>query len=341
MIRFDLNPKIGSKLDIQNYKKNELPDKGKNEKEKEKEKENEKDEGARVSVKERENENENDRRKNTILDEMIENFNLTKEYSKAGVKVPRGDDNWYKHCGVAMKKMSKDYPNSKDYLLQCLVAHMIELLLFEEKLQLMNYIYSLNEIEMNSVEYFLKEYFERKSISTKNFSAMILYKLNKIKIMILDNKGNKQSKWIEAEPEDQREIAETSEVRELLNFKVNDYNNVVGFLGYEKNNKYLIFKTKDMLSQRDTGARCDEAGKNKTIQILNKILGEEKYTKENTKIMKDDKKNVSQDAIGHIELCVMQEFILRYFDRIKKNDKKWFLSPEMALYFKLYTIHLK
>ena len=27
MIRFDLNPKIGSKLDIQNYKKNELPDK--------------------------------------------------------------------------------------------------------------------------------------------------------------------------------------------------------------------------------------------------------------------------------------------------------------------------
>ena len=95
-----------------------------------------------------------------------------------------------------------------------------------------------------------------------------------------------------------------------------------------------------MLSNRDTGARCDEAGKNKTMQILNKILGEEKYTKENTKIQKDNK-NVIQEAIGHVELCVMQEFILRFFDRIKKDDKKWFLTPEMALYFKLYTIHTK
>jgi len=74
---------------------------------------------------------------------------------------------------------------------------------------------------------------------------------------------------------------------------------------------------------------------------LNKIIGEEKYTKENTKIIKDDDKNVIQDAVGHVELCVMQEFVLRFFDRIRKNDKKWFLSPEMALYHKLYTIHVK
>jgi hypothetical protein len=77
------------------------------------------------------------------------------------------------------------------------------------------------------------------------------------------------------------------------------------------------------------------------MQILNQIIGEEKYTKENTKIVKDDNKNVIQDAVGHVELCVMQEFVLRFFDRIRKNDKKWFLSPEMALYHKLYIIHVK
>jgi len=277
-------------------------------------------------------------RKNKILVEMNENFDLTKEYLKPGMKVPRGDDNWYKHCGVVMRKIAKDYPGSRDYLLYFLVAHMIELLLFEEKLDLMNYIYSLKEMQMNSIEHFAKDYFERKSIATKNFNAMILYNLNKRKIMILDNKTNK---WIDAEPEDQREIAETNEAREILNFKISDYNVIVGFMGYEKNNKYLIFKTKEMLSPRDTGARCDEAGKNKTMQILNQIIGEEKYTKENTKIMKDDDKNVLQDAVGHVELCVMQEFVLRFFDRIRKNDKKWFLSPEMALYHKLYTIHVK
>jgi len=283
-------------------------------------------------------EHEYEARKNHILKEMNENFYLTKEYLKPGMKVPRGDDNWYKHCGVVMRKISKIYPDIKEYLLHFLAAHMIELLLFEEKLDLMNYVYSLKELHVNSIEYFIKDYFERKSITTKNFSAIILYNLNKRKIMILNKNNNK---WIEAEPEDQIEIAETEEVRNLLNFKVSDYNTIIGFMGYEKNNKYLIFKTKDILSPRDTGARCDEAGKNKTMQILNQIIGEEIYTKDNTKILKDDDKNVIQEAVGHVELCVTQEFILRYFDKIRKNDKKWFLSPEMVLYFKLYTIHLK
>jgi hypothetical protein len=291
-----------------------------------------------VDVHDKKKEYEYEQRKNKILAEMNENFDLTKEYLKPGTKVPRGDDNWFKHCGVVMRKIAREYPESRDYLLHFLIAHMIELLLFEEKIDLMNHIYSLKEIQMNSIEYLIKDYFERKSITTKNFNAMILYNLNKRKIMIFNNKSKK---WIDAEPEDQREIAETSEVRDLLDFKVSDYNVIVGFMGYEKNNKYLIFKTKDMLSPRDTGARCDEAGKNKTMQILNQIIGEEKYTKENTKIVKDDNKNVIQDAVGHVELCVMQEFVLRFFDRIRKNDKKWFLSPEMALYHKLYIIHVK
>jgi hypothetical protein len=322
MISFDLKPKIGKSrvgLDDASDIHNVGVDVG-------------------VDVHAKKKEHEYEERKNKILAEMNENFDLTKEYLKPGTKVPRGDDNWFKHCGVVMRKLAREYPDSKDYLLYFLVAHMIELLLFEEKLDLMNYIYSLKEIQMNTLEYFIKDHFERKSITTKNFNAMILYNLNKRKIMIFNNKTKK---WIDAEPEDQREIAETSEVRDLLDFKVSDYNVIVGFMGYEKNNKYLIFKTKDMLSPRDTGARCDEAGKNKTMQILNQIIGEEKYTKENTKILKDDDKNVIQDAVGHVELCVMQEFVLRFFDKIRKNDKKWFLSPDMALYHKLYTIHVK
>ena len=271
-----------------------------------------------------------------IYEEMNKNFILSIEFSKAGSKVARGDDNWYKHCGIVMRKIANDYPDSKGFLLNFLVAHMIELLLFDEKLDLMNYIYSLNEISGTGLEFLIKDYFERKSISTKNFNAIILYNLNKNKVMIFKN-----NKWIEAEPEDQKEIAETTEVRELLNLKVSDYNNIIGFMGYEKSNKYLVFKTKDILSKRDTGARCDEAGKTKTLDILNKIIGEEKYTKENTKIIKDENKNVIQEAMGHTELCVLQEFILRYFDRIRKDGKKWFFTPEMAIYHKLYTIHVK
>jgi hypothetical protein len=252
-------------------------------------------------------------------------------------KAPRGDDNWYKYSGLVIKKMSKDFPESKKYLIKFLVAHMIELLLFNEKINLMNYLYSLQSIKQDSLEWYAKDYFEKNTFSTEKFIVFITSNLNKIVIMILDEKNT----WIESTPEDRREIAASKETKKFVAFELSDYNNIVGFIGLEKNYKYLIFKTKDMLSKRDTGARCDESGKTKTIQILNKIIGEEKYTKENTKIIKDEKGDIVQEAIGQVELCIWQEFILRYYDKIKKNNKKWFITPELAIYYKLYNIFIK
>ena len=139
----------------------------------------------------------------------------------------------------------------------------------------MNYIYSFTELNSNSIEFKIKTYFERKIIKLKDFIAIILYDLNILKIMILNDKNI----WVESEPEDQLEFEKDKKVQELLEFKISNYNTIVGFIGYEKNYKYLTFKTKDMLSKRDTGARCDESGKNKTIVILNKILGRRKIHK--------------------------------------------------------------
>jgi hypothetical protein len=270
-----------------------------------------------------------------IIEEMKKNFDLSREFTKQA-KVPRGDDNWYKHCGIVMRKMAIEYPESKNnnLLIKFLVAHMIEILLFDDKLALMNYLYSLTPISQGSVEWFAKEYFEKNSITTKNFTVFIMYNLNKRMIMIL----NENNKWVEAEPEDQREIASTKEVKELLTMNQNDYNKIIGFIGYEKKNKYLVFKTKDMTSKRDTGARCDESGKDKTIHKINEIVGETKYTNENTKAKKDAEGNVISEAIGHTELCVFQEFILRYFNAIQKDNKKWFLTPEMAIWYKIYSV---
>ena len=269
-----------------------------------------------------------------IIEEMNVNLNISKEFTKQA-RVPRGDDNWYKHCGIVMKRMSKDYPETKgDMLIQILIEHMIDILIFQDKLELMNYLYSLDSIKNGTIEWFAKDYFDKNIIATKNLRAIIMYNLNKRIFMIL----NDDNKWIPSEPEDEREIAESKEGKEALSFKIEDYNNILGFIGYEKNNKYLIFKTKDMMSKRDTGARCDEAGKDKTMKKINEIIGEKKYTTENTKLQKDADGNVTKEAINHLELCVIQEFILRYFNEIKQNNKKWFLTPEMAIFFKLYKV---
>jgi len=267
-----------------------------------------------------------------ILDEMKIYFDISLEYTKK-TKIPRGEDDWYKYCGLVMKKMTKEYPESKELLIPFLVSHIIELQLFDEKLEIMNYLYSLEKIQRQSLEWYAKEYFEMNSINTKKYTTFIMYKLGKTMIMIL----NENNEWIQAEPEQQREIATDKNVKEFLTFKPEEYNKIIGFIGYEKSNRYLVFKTKDISSKRDTGARCDESGKIKTIEKLNEIVGEEKYTKENTKAKKQGKEIVSE-AVGQVELCILQEFILRYFNTIKKDGKKWFLMPELALWYKMYTI---
>ena len=63
-----------------------------------------------------------------------------------------------------------------------------------------------------------------------------------------------------------------------------------------------------------------------------------KYTIENTKAEKDGNGNVIKEAIGNDELCVLEEFILRFFDATERGNKKWFLTPEMALLHNFYKI---
>ena len=62
-------------------------------------------------------------------------------------------------------------------------------------------------------------------------------------------------------------------------------------------------------------------------------------------VLDKDEKPVNE-IIGHVELCVLLEMMLRYLNdnEIKKNTKsksktiKYFLLPEMAIYYKLYKV---
>ena len=275
-----------------------------------------------------------------IFDELDANYKLVETYSKDKLemnengeevlvpsKVDRGDDNWYKISGVVIRKMQEEIP--ADNLWQFCVDHMIEVLFFKEKVDLMNYIYSLESIERGSLESLIKNYFVKQSIYAASIEAIVLFNLNKMSLMIL----NKKNEWVKGEPEDERKIRQSEEGKAFFSKLIRaSYNQIIGFVGYEKGNKYLIFKTKNLDSSRDTGARCDEAGKSKTLALLNKILGFEKYTSENTKKIVGKDNVVIQEAILQTELCVIEEYYLRYFNFIEKNGLKWFFTPEMALY---------
>ena len=100
-------------------------------------------------------------------------------------------------------------------------------------------------------------------------------------------------------------------------------NNIIGYIGYENKNQYLIFKTKDTRSTRNSGARCDQAIKSVKVDVLNKIIGQDVFNKENTK------------KISGIEICILQEILLRYYNSIRKNGKIWFINSDIALFNKI------
>ncbi len=233
-------------------------------------------------------------------------------------RVPRGDDNWYKHCGVVMGRLMKEYPDiTLEELKGYLIDHILDLLLYEDKLQLLNYITKLQMVDETSFEYKIKSYFDKNIIKGAGITGIIMYNKDDRKLLILNPDDN----WVDAEREDQKDLANA--IKEKYNINPNQFNQYIGFIGYEATNKYLVFKVKDNLAKRTLGARCDQATKAKNLVMLNKIVGEDdKYTKDNIKPLTDS------------SVCCLQELLMRHYNSREKNGKIWFLDHTSAKLYK-------
>lgn len=262
-----------------------------------------------------------------IFREIEQDFKLILEYEKKN-SVDRGDDNWLKHCGIAIKKFKSWYPSYSKQVYALIAEHLIDTLPFDKKYLLLNYIYSIEYIQdENTLLFKIKDSFDNMKLVFNNTSALIFHDKNERKVLIF-----KKNKWHTAEPEDINDLQKSGVIKKI-SISNDNLNDIIGYIAYENTNKYLVFKTKNIFAKRNTGARCDESGKTKSIETFNKIFGEEKFTKENTKIIRDNKNNIIQYAITQYELCILQELILRYYDKIKKDKKRWFFnSEEVVLY---------
>jgi len=259
-------------------------------------------------------------KKTHAVDELLKRL---KEYFNLAintVSIHRGEDDWYKFIGVTIQKMMTEYNIEISLLMELLVEHIIDVELnYKEKVELFKYLYSSDTFEENSFEWYAKSYFLEKIIKGKRFSAIVLYNKDKRHILINRQGSDGSETWINAEPEDIHDISPY--IREKYSIKESEYNELVGFISFESKQSHYVFKIKNVNAKRNTGARCDEKTKAKNISVINEILREEKYTKENTKTM------VNQ------ELCTLQEFTMRYFNKIRKNGKIWFLDTELAMIY--------
>ena len=125
-----------------------------------------------------------------------------------------------------------------------------------------------------------------------------------------------KKQWVNATSEDRYDFGEAMSTitRKLL--PIDDKLNAqVGFMANFKKD-YMVFKIRDISQKRNTGARCDQSSKLKSVQLLNS-LSEHHYELDI---------NLSRQ-----ELCVMQEFYLRKLEMESMDGKKWFLTPTEAV----------
>ncbi len=246
-----------------------------------------------------------------ILNEMNEKY----EISTSSQLIVRGEKkDWYKSCSKILLILINEYGYDREILYNdLLISHLIEKNNFENTINILNYLYFS---ELNQFEQLIKQYFDNLLLVYNKLQGLLILNENNVELLILNND---KKEWEKAKPQDKKDF--NALIRDK---KINesDLNNIIGYMTTAKEGGYVIFKVKEQSKARNKGARCDQAQRNYNILLINNILNEKnKYTIENLK----------EQKIDNNQLCILQEFILRYKNYEKENEKIWFLSPTQAI----------
>ena len=244
---------------------------------------------------------------NDIITTMQNNFDITQIPQELEAKA----DNWYQFCSLAIPVLlNKGF----DKLLvdTMVVHHMIESLRFSETLDLINYIEQKDD--MTPLETIVKEYFNSLEMKNEGITGILLQESGKQKLIVA-NKAMPRV-WSIAQPLDYEDLRDNIAkiVTSIIPMR-EKLNTIIGFMVLFKKS-YMVFKMRDVSKSRNTGARCDQGSKIGAIQKLNAIADEEIYSR---------KAKESQ-----LEICVVTELMMRIFDKTRKDDKRWFLTPGEA-----------
>ena len=240
----------------------------------------------------------------TLLDEMYKNYKICYDNGKLLVK---SEENIYYLFNNIFNILYSNFNIEREILDELLIIHLIQMNMFNDLLNILNYIYNN---ELNDFEEKIKNYFDNNIIVNNDITGLLLLNNNSKELVIFD----KILKiWKLANSEDYKDLHK--KIQEIT-VDTTVLNKIVGYIN-EFKNSYMVFKIKNFNKKLNKGARCDQSGKAEAVSILNSIIISD---------VKFDIKRLNQKQI-----CIIQEFLLRYYDYKKMNDKRWFLSPEEGI----------
>lgn len=255
------------------------------------------------------------------LREMFRNTQLQHEYTSITKEV-----DWYKSAGNAFKRLETLIidNNLRDKIV---VEHMVDSTEPNERIRLIEYVLKSGVSKDNddfikllhtTIEKKFITIGKKKFIMIYNGELLISYVLNEDK-MILEK----------AQPRDDERI-KTYFFEKHNNLQFND---IIGFNSLF-NNKYIVFKTRDLTIKRNSGARCDQkpkSGIENEIEMLFKNANlDNNILKISYMFSEDSKKGISKNKKiqNTKELCADLEILHRYLDINNVKNMRWFLNTE-------------
>ena len=227
----------------------------------------------------------------------------------------RGENSWYRQCSLTRERLEEDGIDRATFM-ELLIDHIFDSLPFSKKFILISYL--MNYQDDDKLVKRLKDKVLQDVLTADSVMGYIFIEKGDANLYVF-----KDSKFVKAEITDISDFKKQITKNIIVNKENININNIIGFYSTFKSDT-MIFKTKSisLKTERNKGARCDQAGKATVVKTLNKIFQDnERYTKETL----GRENNV-------LQLCSEQEMYLRYFDRIKKDGKRWFFTPsEFAL----------
>ena len=214
------------------------------------------------------------------------------------------DADWYMYFSSAATELMR-FGLTKEQLNKYLIEHMCDQLTLEEDLAVLNYIFSVEEDFADD----LQGYYYYSSVTNEGIVGQLLIdptskEPEKLYVM-------KSDVWLPATYTDKNKL--DSIIKKKFVKPKGAFFQIVGFMGKSKSMNGYEFKVKES-DTKFIGAVFENKLKNKMIEIINTTLEEDTYNKANT------------SSFNKNELCIIEELLLRHYDEIKKNNKRYFLN---------------
>ena len=285
-------------------------------------------------------------------------------------------ENWAKSAAWAIHNLEQYNKIDSATLLQLAVDHLIDVLPYKDKYSLLATITQSKEGKRDPLELMASAYFNKFMIKAGTYTGIVLADFSKPSahnaytiLTLVDNR------WVSS-----KESIRGGLGRALFDkFQIKDIskiNSTIGFMTVFKR-QTIVFKTKyiGMSSKGRTnkGRRCDRGeAKGRIIARINKLLGgvtipikyvmkkstidsiygkkevEQKIPARHEILEKKKKKDKLREVdkwevvkINSLQLCIESELILRYYDKIAHEGKRWFFNSVDAIINNIVTLGSK